>query len=207
MLHFKKISPQTLYAQLSQEELRSLGIDLERETQETKKRIMDMVSESLERQEELDIENPVSVRITVSDEGMKILVTEFQPHNASDIPMELWDQIVNEMSEEHHFQTDYMFAFQDFEDLLGLVASFPIELAETVLSHVYLYEDHYYFFIQFFQAEEEAEIIDLLSLVAEYGELATVTRHVLEEYGKVLIEDAAVEELYEHFFSRQIKSN
>lgn len=202
MFRFQKISPQTLYAHLSKEELTRLGIDLQDETPRTKERIMDMVAKGLENQQEIDMEHPVSVRISVGEEGMKVLATEFEPQEESDMSTDLWDQIVEELTtEEVEIDRTHIFRFQDFEEVLMFVARFSREDAETILTHLYNYEMKYYLSLQFFQAETEKEIQDVLSLVGEFGERDRITIPVLEEYGKKLLEDAAVEELQDHFIN------
>lgn len=199
MFRFHKISPQTVYAHLSKEELNRLGIDLNDESQRTKERIMDMVAQGLENQQEISTDHPVSVRISVGEEGMKVLASEFQPQEETEIPTELWDQIVDEMNDEEELDRTYTFRFDDIEEVLMLATRFSPEDAETILSHLYTYEHHYYLSLVFFQEETADEINNLLSLVEEFGERTTVTAHVLGEYGKLILEDAAIEELREYF--------
>lgn len=213
MFRFLKINPQTLYAHLSQEELHALGIDVENDTIDMKKRIMEVVTKSLAFQEEMPMDEPLTINVTMTKEGMQILVTAMTSPIESVHSEDVWRHLMEgmddiiEILEEETVETVYVFRFSDFEELLLLIRVFPRDVAETLLSHLYVYDASYYLVFDFFQAGVLDEIKDVLSVVEEYGILASVTPAVLEEYGKQLIEDGAIEELYDQFFNPTKKSN
>lgn len=213
MFRFLKINPQTLYAHLSQEELRLLGIDVETDTIAMKKRIMELVTKSLAYQEEIITDEPLSINVTMTKEGMQILVTTISAQTESVPSTDVWRKMMEdlydiiEVTPDETIETIYVFRFEDFEDLLLFVQIFSREVAETLLSHLYVYDTSYYLVIDFFQKEDARAMKDALSVVEEYGMLVSVTLAVLDEYGKQLIEDGAIEELYDQFFKDAKKSN
>jgi adapter protein MecA 1/2 len=40
----------------------------------------------------------------------------------------------------------------------------------------------------------------LVAILAEYGSPSTLTVHRLKEYGKTIMEDKAIQEIYSHFW-------
>lgn len=92
--------------------------------------------------------------------------------------------------------------FASFEDLIGLakVASF-----NHVLSNVYqLAGDPDVFFLHLsFLMEEltENQVNEDLAIALEYGTLSNVTPEVLAEYGKVIMEQSALEQI-NHYFKK-----
>lgn len=92
--------------------------------------------------------------------------------------------------------------FASFEDLIGLakVASF-----NHVLSNVYqLAGDPDVFFLHLsFVMEEltENQVNEDLAIALEYGTLSNVTPEVLAEYGKVIMEQSALEQI-NHYFKK-----
>lgn len=50
-----------------------------------------------------------------------------------------------------------------------------------------------------FLEEEDEMIEDLLSLMLEFGAESRVTIHRLEEYGKLVMKDNALEQVRQHF--------
>jgi adapter protein MecA 1/2 len=88
------------------------------------------------------------------------------------------------------------YAFKDFEDLLqGAKVINPLLMEGGIL---YSYKGKYILQLEPIDLEE-AKYQALIAVLSEYGEASSVTRAVLEEYGKVIISDDAVKVLCHHF--------
>lgn len=141
-----------------------------------------------------EVAGPVAVEVfALPAQGMVVVVTRGQSpeveHDEFDNPdiyelevtMEETDQIV--------------FRFRDFEDL--------IQAAKTVQSHiksggrVYAYKNAY--FLVFNQDLETDHLETVIAILSEFGESATSTPAVLQEYGKVIFSTNAISQLNTHF--------
>jgi adapter protein MecA 1/2 len=88
------------------------------------------------------------------------------------------------------------YAFKDFEDLLqGAKVINPLLMEGGIL---YFYKGKYILQLEPIDLEEN-KYQALIAVLSEYGEASSVTRAVLEEYGKVIIADDAVKVLCHHF--------
>ncbi len=90
-----------------------------------------------------------------------------------------------------------IFAFKDFEELIKAVKRINTYLLYG--GKLYYYKQHY---ILAFDQEDvvDSAVDNLIALLSEYGEVSPISKVVLEEYGKVIIEEDATKVLIEHFF-------
>ncbi|MFT8322321.1 MAG: adaptor protein MecA [Bacillus sp. (in: firmicutes)] len=172
--------------------------------------------DEVHQEEEFVLDGPLWIQVQALDKGLEILVTRAQlskdgqkfeisipEDKLKDLPT---DDRFEEMIEEHFTVNDseddlddtleFVIAFKDFEDLISLSKHQGIQDIDTTL---YSYENQYYLFVQFLDETMEEEIDNTLSIILEYGHETQKTIHVLDEYGKIIIQDEVFTELRKYF--------
>lgn len=124
-------------------------------------------------------------------QGMHIFVTQqYEDLN--------WDDDFIEMKVTLDESKELIFSFDEFEDIIQVSAYLsPIGIKDTT---VYYMEDRYYMII------EEANIAnidkeDIIGIMSEYSNPSIITSHRLYEYGKVIFDADAVEQIMKTFYS------
>ena len=160
-------------------------------------KIHDLFNEIMEQAyDELGFElaGPVAVEIfAVPAQGMVVIVSRGKN--------KLWD---DEILDDDLFALEVtleesdsiIFAFKDFE--------FVIDAAKRVNSYLlyggtlYYYKNHYILVIDQVDVNEKS-LEDLIAMLSEYGEVSPISKTILEEYGKVVVEDDAIKVVVSHF--------
>ncbi len=89
-----------------------------------------------------------------------------------------------------------IFAFKDFEDLLS--ATKRVNSYLIYGGQLYFYKDHY--ILSFDNLDVVVNEMDkFISLLSEYGEASSVSKILLEEYGKLIISDDATKVIVSQF--------
>jgi adapter protein MecA 1/2 len=91
---------------------------------------------------------------------------------------------------------DVVYVFQDFEHLIELAHRVNAKLIEG--GSAYAYNGRYYLVFEEIDLAKD-EYNDFIALLSEYGEASTLTKHVLQEYGKVIVDSDAVKVLCRYF--------
>ena len=167
--------------------------------------------------EDFILDGPLWIQVLALDNGLEILVTRAQlskdgqkfeisipEDKLKDLPLDerfedLMDQHFTVKDGEDDFgeNLEFLIAFKDFEDLISLSKLHGLEGIDTKL---YNYKNQYFLYVQFLDEEtDEDEIDNALSILLEYGQETQTTIHVIEEYGKVIIEDEVFMELRKYF--------
>lgn len=89
--------------------------------------------------------------------------------------------------------------FSNIEEILLAAQSVDTEFLNSRLYH---YEGQYYLNVDLLDSEEQTDVYQdlLFSKLEEFGEKTNLSKEVLEEHGKVVIENLALETL-DHYFS------
>jgi len=160
-------------------------------------KVHDLFNEIMEQAyEELGFEltGPVAVEVfALPAQGMVVIVSRGKNN--------LWQE--EELDEDEYAlevtleeSDSIIFAFKDFEELIN--ASRRINTYLTYGGKLYYYKDHY--ILVFDQLDVIEKAVDtLIALLSEYGDVSPVSKTVLEEYGKVVIEEDAVKVIVSHF--------
>lgn len=164
-------------------------------------RVHDLFSEMMEQAySELgfDANGPLAVEVfALPAQGMVVIVTRGKNgHFREEDPMDDEDMYEMEVTLEHSDLISY--AFRDLEDLIRMakVIKPQIERDGTLFS----YNDKWILLLDTPDMDEnDAKYQALIAILSEYGEATSVTRAVLEEYGKKVIEDHAIDVLCQHF--------
>ncbi|WP_054949582.1 genetic competence negative regulator [Numidum massiliense] len=159
-------------------------------------RVHQLFNEMMEQAyEELGFEvfGPVAVEVfALPAQGMVVVVTrsKSQEHDLDD------DDALYALEVTLAESESVVFAFSHLEPLIQLAHRIePLVVAEG--GRVYAYNDSYY--LVFDNGAGEEPFDNLLAVVSEYGELATVTEAVLVEYGKTVFATDGVRQLCQHF--------
>ena len=168
--------------------------------------------------EELD--GPLWIQVHAMEKGLEVIVTRteitkqderlgnnsdvddisskiFKNGVSSSIGQHEFDDFSSYMDDLEEIPSDYTFVFESFDDVIGLAK----KLDETDLqTSLYYYEDKYYLLIVFdFDITEFESVLNTLSIDSEFANNSKTTIHIIQEYGKQIIESAVLDELNKHF--------
>jgi adapter protein MecA 1/2 len=168
--------------------------------------------------EELD--GPLWIQVHAMEKGLEVIVTRteitkqderigsnsdvddisskiFKNGVSSSIGTHEFDDFSSYMDELEEIPMDYTFVFESFEDVIGLAKKLDEADLQTSL---YFYEEKYYLHIIFdFEITEFDSVLNILSVVSEFANNSKTTIHIIQEYGKQIIESRVLDELNKHF--------
>lgn len=148
-----------------------------------------------------DASGPLAVEVfAMPAQGMVVIVTRGKMNGHADdrsIEDEDLEEDIYEMEVTLEQSDIMMYAFRDIEDVISVCK----QLQSSKLTNggrLYAYNS------KWILALEPASIDTsrhnaVIALLAEYGEATSVTYAMLEEYGKVIMPEAAVQEVCSHF--------
>ena len=90
---------------------------------------------------------------------------------------------------------DVTVVFEDFEDFVSLAKETAGEFEQSVL---YRYSGHYFLHV-FHPVKKPEETASKMALVREYAEFSRISWEVLQEYGEVIMPEAALETGKQYF--------
>ncbi|RYM01761.1 adaptor protein MecA [Sporolactobacillus sp. THM7-7] len=185
--------------------------------------------EEAHRKESFTLEGPLWIQVQALEKGMEIIVTKAQlsqdgtnlqlpvsKDRRIDIPVseEAGKYISREKENQKRQKNEeknetnrmsgmedgdgisFIIEFEDIEDLIALSHAFRNESMDTTL---YAYKGKYYLNAWFPDELSDDRQDDDLSRLLEYGLDTDVTAYVLQEYGKELIHERALETISRHF--------
>jgi adapter protein MecA 1/2 len=148
-----------------------------------------------------DATGPLAVEVfALPAQGMVVIVTRGKMNaNAASDHMEDEEDIYEmEVTLEESELISY--AFSDFEDLLRMAKVILPMLPEG--GTLFSYKNKYILQVEPSEWDEkDGRYQALIAVMSEFGEATSVTRAVLEEYGKTVIAEDAVRVLCSHFAS------
>ncbi|CAG7641476.1 genetic competence negative regulator [Paenibacillus allorhizosphaerae] len=145
-----------------------------------------------------DASGPLAVEVlNMPAQGMAVIVTRGKmnfSHTDDTLDDEVEEVYELEVTMDETDQVTY--AFHDFEDLLRMAKVLNPLLTDG--GSLYSYKDKW---ILLLDAEEmdEKQLQSIVAVLSEFGEAASVTEAVLQEYGKTVIESDAVKILCAKF--------
>lgn len=182
---------------ISYEDLEERGIDRD-EIWQNGRKVQELFWDMMERaylEVGFEVMGPIAVEaFTMPTEGVVVIVTQ-----VPSLPEEA-ERSKDESSDEQIITVDpytsFIFVFDDFENVLSaakvLYSSFDLHAS------LFSYKDRY--FLYFAEEDIQQEEADALwAILHEYGNLSNTTIAVLEEYGKLIIRDNAIETLHQFF--------
>ncbi|WP_117170892.1 adaptor protein MecA [Paraliobacillus sediminis] len=175
--------------------------------------------------DEFSIDGPLWIQVQALDKGLEIVVTKAQiskdgqnlelpsEHgNSFDLPM---DEKIESLLDEKFGSDDeeeddddaiqaidadltFIIGFADFEDVIQL--SYQTKAAEGINDKLYHYKDRYILLVEFddvFLDDDQQD--NIVSQLLEFGRQTNVTEHMLREYGKVIFEEDALNQIQSYF--------
>ncbi|WP_126427357.1 genetic competence negative regulator [Brevibacillus marinus] len=143
-----------------------------------------------------EVSGPVAVEVfALPAQGMVVIVTRGKTGSTSDKDDEYDDEIY-EMEVTLEESDLIIYAFREFEHMVE--AAHRINALLTNGGTCYHYQGKYFLVLEDVELDQEG-YQRLIAILSEYGEATPTTVYVLEEYGKVVIQDDAVKEICKHF--------
>lgn len=137
---------------------------------------------------------PIDVEVfSLPAQGMVVIVTKSIDYELFDDDQDEYIEMQVTLDE----TDDILYTFHDFEDIISLVS--PLKRLGINGGQLYHYNGRYY--LGFEDHTENVET--LIAYLAEYGQPSTMSSHCLFEYGRVILPDHAVKNLYQSFYDRK----
>ncbi|MEX2460962.1 MAG: genetic competence negative regulator [Paenibacillaceae bacterium] len=202
-MKIERLTPDKIRIFLTFDDLTERGIQKEDMWREVPK-VHELFSEMMEQAySELgfDASGPLAVEVfALPAQGMVVIVTKSRM-NTSHISNRADDEDEDDVYEMEVTleESDLIsYVFQDFEDLLSMAKLINPLLVDGGI--LFSYQNKWILQLEPVDMEEkESRYQALIAVLSEYGEATSVTRAVLEEYGKIIIADDAVKVLCSYF--------
>ncbi|WP_409304663.1 adaptor protein MecA [Peribacillus sp. SCS-155] len=222
-MEIERINEDTVKFYISYIDIEERGFDREEiwYSRERSEELFWEMMDEVHQEEEFMIEGPLWIQVQALEKGLEVLVTK--AHLSKDgqrleLPIseeKLKDLPVDEKIEsllDHHFHgkqeeagvlqfedgiLEFVTEFADFEDLISLSNRQGLDKMATKL---FAYENKYLLYVEFSEEDfDEDEIDNVLSILLEYSNESPVTIHMLEEYGKLVMESNVFETIDQYF--------
>ncbi|UGB29294.1 genetic competence negative regulator [Metabacillus sp. B2-18] len=180
---------------LTTDDLRDRGLtkeDLWKDSLKVHQLFRDMMNEA---SVELGFEahGPIAVEVySLHAQGMVIIVTNSK--DADDLEDDFSDDYI-EMQVKVDESFDVIYEFESFEAIIQL--SHYLYHQDILDGMVVYFQERYYLLLS---DDQPMNIDDLVAILAEYGSPSTLTVHRLKEYGKKIMQNNAIEQIYNHFW-------
>lgn len=140
-------------------------------------------------------EGPIDVEVfSLPAQGMVVIVSK-----ALDDDLFEDDEEFIEMQVTLDESYDILYKFDDLEDVISLAHKlYDLGVFDGTL---HLFEHKYY--LSFDEEEYPIDTDLLIAVLAEYGNTSTMSSHRLIEYGKEIMADKAIQQLYTYFVKRK----
>ena len=143
-----------------------------------------------------EADGPIAVEVfSLQAQGMVVIVTK--EHQEAGLDEDFSDDFI-EMQVTLDESEDILYEFASFEDVIALAERlYPLGVGNGKL---YSFQNHFYLLLEESAASLSHE--NLIAILAEFGNSATITIYRLMEYGKELMADRALAQLYHYFVAK-----
>lgn len=170
--------------------------DLWKDAPKVQQLFRDMMQEA-NKELGFEADGPIAVEVfSLQAQGMVVIVTK--ENDESDTEDEFRDEFIEmqvTLDESEHI----LYEFALLEDVIALASRlYPLGVTGGKL---YSWEGRFYLWIE----EETLALLkaDMIAILAEFGNSSTVAIYRIMEYGKELMDDSAIEQIYEYFISKK----
>ncbi|MED4533647.1 adaptor protein MecA [Metabacillus fastidiosus] len=172
-------------------------------------------------EEEFIVEGPLWIQVQALDKGLEVIVTKAQlSKDGQKLELQISDDKVKELPVDenienlldHHFnksneagdgdsveefekQLQFVIKFDDLENVISL-SKYKLD---GFVNDLYTLDNNYYLFVEFEDDFPDEEVENKLSIILEYGQDSRITIHRLQEYGKLVAKDNALNIIKKHF--------
>ncbi|CAH0344488.1 adaptor protein MecA [Bacillus sp. CECT 9360] len=222
-MEIERINDDTVKFYISYIDIEERGFDREEiwYSRERSEELFWEMMDEVHQEEEFMIEGPLWIQVQALEKGLEVLVTKAQlskdgqklelpisEEKLKDLPVDekiesLLDQHFHGKQQESNLLQfedgilEFVTEFDDFDDLIALSTRYGLD---ELTSKLFAYGNKYYLYIEFSEEEiDEDEIDNVLSILLEYSEESPTTVHMLEEYGKVVMESDVFETVNKYF--------
>lgn len=144
-----------------------------------------------------DASGPLAVEVfSLPAQGMVVIVTKGRSHSSLTDDEDELDDDIYEMEVTLEQSDIISYQFEEFEHVIQAAKMINRLLLEG--GTLFQYKSRWILQIDPMEMED-ARYQTLIALLSEYGEASSVTKAVLEEYGKIIIEEDAVKVLCRYF--------
>jgi adapter protein MecA 1/2 len=199
-MKIERLSSDKIRIFLTFDDLTERGIQKEDMWQEIPK-VHDLFTEMMDQaytELGFDATGPLAVEVfALPAQGMVVIVTrgKYDQHlgtmNEDDLADEIYEM---EVTLE---ETDFIaYSFKDFETLIE--AAHTLSQNVTEAGRLYHYRDRWVFTLDPADVDMSKHAA-LIAVLAEFGDATSLTEAVLDEYGKVVMAENAIQTICEHF--------
>lgn len=228
-MEIERINENTVKFYVTYQDVEQRGFDREEiwYNRERSEQLFWEMMDEVNDQENFQADGPLWIQVQAMDKGLEVIVTKAQvsqdgqklelPNEdgkAIDVPVD--EKLESLLDDKFHSTEDqddddyeddeedsdepltFTLKFNDFEDIIQL--SHYVLSPESMEQRLFHFVDRYYLYIQFTDenmSDEDQE--NVLSQLMEYGHESSITIHRLEEYGKTIFEDKALQSVKEYF--------
>jgi len=193
-MRLERLNYNKLKVFLTYDDLKERGLtkeDLWTDTFKVKQLFREMIEQA---SQELNFEptNSLSVEVfSLQAQGMVVFVTKQYEEETSygEFDEDEFEDFI-EMQVMLDESEDMFFEFDSFEDVIQLTKRMS-NFYDTD-SVLYSFEKRFYVLLDY-QMLSPAEVGNMIAVLAEYGNPSTITKHRVNEYGKMLVEKRALE--------------
>ncbi|ADE71365.1 MULTISPECIES: genetic competence negative regulator [Priestia] len=193
-MRLERLNYNKLKVFLTYDDLKERGLtkeDLWTDTFKVKQLFREMIEQA---SQELNFEptNSLSVEVfSLQAQGMVVFVTKQYEEETSygELDEDEFEDFI-EMQVMLDESEDMFFEFDSFEDVIQLTKRMS-NFYDTD-SVLYSFEKRFYVLLDYHMLSP-AEVGNMIAVLAEYGNPSTITKHRVNEYGKMLVEKRALE--------------
>ncbi|NHH92402.1 Adapter protein MecA 2 [Bacillus sp. MB95] len=193
-MRLERLNYNKLKVFLTYDDLKERGLtkeDLWTDTFKVKQLFREMIEQA---SQELNFEptNSLSVEVfSLQAQGMVVFVTKQYEEETSygEFDEDEFEDFI-EMQVMLDESEDMFFEFDSFEDVIQLTKRMS-NFYDTD-SVLYSFEKRFYVLLDYHMLSP-AEVGNMIAVLAEYGNPSTITKHRVNEYGKILVEKKALE--------------
>ncbi|MFC7442158.1 genetic competence negative regulator [Laceyella putida] len=144
-----------------------------------------------------EVVGPVAVEVfALPAQGMVVVVTRGRaPKSEVDEFEQTEDMYELEVTMEE--SDDIIFRFNDFEDLIQAAVRMKAHVMQG--GRLFAYQHRYYLVFGGDMNLSRNQVDTLIAVLSEYGEVSTVTEAMLSEYGKIVCEQDAINQINQYF--------
>ncbi|RXI98238.1 adaptor protein MecA [Anaerobacillus alkaliphilus] len=215
-MEIERLNESTIKFYITYKDIETRGFDREEiwyNRERGEELFFEMINEANDK-ENFELEGPLWIQVQALDKGLEIIVTRGQitdgnvrleiPVSNEQVNIPVDDNIVDmlddnfvknkyrDQDDDQQELLDLVIGFDDFEDIISLSHHFEVRGFKNALYH---FQNRYYLFVMFTDEFPEEEQDDILSQILEFGYESEITIHRIQEYGKEIIGDEALQAL------------
>lgn len=222
-MEIERINENTVKFYISYVDIEDRGFEREEiwYNRERSEQLFWQMMDEVNYKEDFSVEGPLWIQVQALEKGLEIIVTKAQiskggtpidsiediddtiditiNEKAKSILDEKFGHKEDEDEEELEDTSLWMTAkFNDLEDVIQLSHYFQGEYDPELVTSLYYYENNYFLYVEISSEQFEYQE-DIVSQILEYSTESDVTYHILEEYGKVIIDHNVFNQIKQHF--------